>query len=195
MGIFTNIRDNSDRLINELIFSGDDLISGTPLNDTIVGWDGADTVNALDGNDLICGDAPDTIDSAVGGNDTIFSGDGNDTAYGDAFFLEGNAKGGNDEIYAGEGDDLIYGDGRSGSSNGFDPDFGDDLVYGSQGNDTIYGDSDILGGVRDGSFRGFDGITDQHALENVRTGGRLFLNPHVCSLGFGWCLGPAGNYR
>jgi Ca2+-binding RTX toxin-like protein len=61
--------------------NGDDLLIGTPNQDTI---------SALDGNDIIVGDADDDILNGDGGNDKIYGGEGDD------------------ELNGGDGDDIIY---------------------------------------------------------------------------------------
>lgn len=90
---------------------GDDSLSGTGGNETMLG---------LEGDDVLWG---------RGGDDVIFAGDGDDVATGAL---------GNDRVYGGAGDDVVsglWGDDllRGGS--------GDDVIIDTRGADTIFGDS------------------------------------------------------
>ncbi|MEZ5813825.1 MAG: Ig-like domain-containing protein [Alphaproteobacteria bacterium] len=115
--------------------AGDDTVSGIAFganpDDTILGFDGADT---LDGG---------------AGNDTLFGGSGNDHLIGgiggDALF--GNQD--NDTLDGGEGDDFIFGD-RDNSA-GSELYTGDDILNGGGGNDWMEGNkgNDTLNGGDD----------------------------------------------
>jgi hypothetical protein len=138
------------------------LIDGTPNNDTLVGTQESDRINGFGGNDTIAGNL---------GNDTIFGGDGDDVLRGDLnqrspqvdiggddiiFGGAGNdrigGKGGNDQLFGEAGDDQIWGDD------------GDDILRGGLGNDTLTGD-DFSGGSGSDTFilainEGTDTIVD-----------------------------------
>jgi len=86
--------------------AGNDIITGTPVGESINGLAGDDTINGLGGDDTLIG---------AEGNDTLNGGAGNDT-------LNGNA--GNDTLRGGEGDDVLLGGG------------GTDIIDGGAGNDT-----------------------------------------------------------
>ncbi|WP_200384611.1 putative Ig domain-containing protein [Rhodocyclus tenuis] len=99
----------STSLANALPTDGDDLLYGTPGNDSL---------NAGLGNDTVMGQA---------GNDTLVGGDGNDLLFGGAGddTLDGGA--GNDKIYGGEGADQLSG--GSGNDELFGEWGGDVYVY------------------------------------------------------------------
>jgi Ca2+-binding RTX toxin-like protein len=80
-------------------FSGDDLLQGTPRQDTIRGFTGNDTILGLAGNDRLLGDA---------GNDRLLGGAGNDILSGGigSDILDGGT--GNDVITSGGGRDRIF---------------------------------------------------------------------------------------
>lgn len=90
-------------LLSRIVFpvtSGDDVLYGTTLADTIAGLGGNDSVFGLDGNDQLRGDA---------GNDTLHGGDGDDVLIG------------------GTGDDLLNG-GRGNDVYIFAAGFGHDII-------------------------------------------------------------------
>ena len=90
----------------------------TNSHDVILGTEGADVIDGLDGRDTIC---------ALGGDDIINAGQGRDWV---------DAGAGDDEIEAGQGADIVL----AGA--------GDDVVVGGRGNDTITGgsgDDDLRG--------------------------------------------------
>ena len=90
----------------------------TNTHDVILGTEGNDVINGLDGRDTIC---------ALGGDDVINGGQGRDT------IIAGT---GNDVIEAGQGADFV----NAGA--------GDDVVIGGRGNDEILGgagDDDLRG--------------------------------------------------
>lgn len=80
--------------------SGNDSITGSAGDDTIISGAGNDTSNGGAGNDLLFGGV---------GNDTVKGGDGNDFLYGgaDIDYLEGNN--GDDILYGGVGADSLKG--------------------------------------------------------------------------------------
>ncbi|MFM9962801.1 MAG: beta strand repeat-containing protein [Planctomycetaceae bacterium] len=120
--------------------NGDDLIIGSPdLADSLIGGNGADTIQSQGGNDTIAGgDGADSITAGTG-DDSISSGDGNDVVAGDD---------GNDTISAGNGQDTVNGGNGDDSVNGFN---GQDSLLGDAGNDTLNGDggTDTLDGGAD----------------------------------------------
>jgi len=109
-------------------------------NDTIIGNDADNTLNAGAGNDII---------NSGAGEDTVYGGDGFDkinTGSADDFVFGGDSENdlrdeifvgdGNDYVNAGHGNDLVYG------QNGDDVligDFGADTLYGQNGEDTLAG--------------------------------------------------------
>ena len=115
------------------IGAGDRPTSG---DDVILGTEGPDTINALEGRDLICG---------LGGDDVINAGDGADIVLGGE---------GNDVINAGQGRDVVYGEA--------DDDFvsggkGKDTLSGGSGNDDLRGNQgtdSLIGGTGDDLLRG-----------------------------------------
>ncbi|MBC6481390.1 MAG: hypothetical protein GDA56_30200 [Hormoscilla sp. GM7CHS1pb] len=136
--------------------SGDDLIFGTILADTIDGLGGGDQIQGDRGNDRLNGGS---------GNDNLFGQAGNDTMNGDAGDdqLAGNGgndilNGGsnNDNLFGGTGNDILNGDAGNDFLSG---EAGDDLLDGGAGDDNLFGDAG-----RDtfffGANNGEDRITD-----------------------------------
>ncbi|MEM8794744.1 MAG: LamG-like jellyroll fold domain-containing protein, partial [Pseudomonadota bacterium] len=83
---------------NEVVIDagdGDDTVTGTNNNDTLLGGEGADTLFGGNGNDTLEGDI---------GNDELFGGSGNDVL---------NGGEGEDQLFGGSGNDTI--DGGSGA--------------------------------------------------------------------------------
>lgn len=109
------------------MFSGNDTIDGSNLNDGIRGYTGDDIVFGYEGNDTVQGNE---------GNDVVFAGNGND---------EVNGNQGNDSVGGGAGNDIVGGGKDADVAAG---DSGDDTVNGGMGNDTVYGGdgNDIVGG-------------------------------------------------
>jgi Ca2+-binding RTX toxin-like protein len=99
---------------------GDDRISGTDIEDIIIGLLGSDTINGGEGNDKIQGNED---------SDKLYGDLGND-------ILQGGI--GSDQIFGREGDDVLIG--------GIDDDYlvgdeGNDQIYGSEGDDILIGNS------------------------------------------------------
>lgn len=126
--------------------------NGTPGNNTIIGSNYSDLINALGGDDVINGrGGDDDIDGGTG-SDTIYGGAGNDHILGKTPGLGDWTD--SDTIYGGPGADWIYGNG--GEHDGYSPDGtdyihggdGNDHLYGKLGNDVLWGDggNDLLGG-------------------------------------------------
>ena len=137
---------------------GNDAITGSPdVSNSLIGGDGADTLNG--------GSQADTLDGS-NGDDSINGGDGNDSILGRDGADRLNGDGGNDTILGGDGSDIINGgDGDDSilAGNGADSvsgGFGNDIVSGDSGNDTLRGDDgddSILGGTENDSIDGSDG--------------------------------------
>jgi Ca2+-binding RTX toxin-like protein len=144
------------------IFSGDDLVVGNRLGDTLSGGAGNDTLYGLAGNDTLIGGAgADLLDGGAGFDfasyatsgsgvsvDLIYAGMNSGDARGDTFTgieaLVGSdnndslaGSDGNDVIYGGAGNDYLYGRGGNDALLGTG---GDDVMNGGLGNDTLYGD-------------------------------------------------------
>ncbi|MGD1860688.1 MAG: bluetail domain-containing putative surface protein [Leptolyngbyaceae cyanobacterium] len=123
-------------------------ITGTNLDDSLVGAAGTDRISGGNGNDQIFGGS---------GNDTIFGNNGDDTIFGDS---------GNDVISGGSGNDIIY-DGA-----GFDTlsgGAGDDIFklfdnnrFDANGSFNPDGKPEIFGG------RGYDIADATGAIEAIR---------------------------
>ena len=116
---------------------GNDLLTGTPLDDriaagagddSVAGGTGDDTLLGQDGDDLLSGEAGDDSLDGSDGSDTLVGGDGNDVTFGRL---------GNDLQLGGAGDDELWGA------------QGEDLLIGDQGADTMIGGvgDDVLVGV------------------------------------------------
>ncbi|MEO5378480.1 MAG: VCBS domain-containing protein, partial [Magnetococcus sp. DMHC-6] len=123
--VYDGVDPNDYNMLGSNIFN----TGGTINDDTLVGSNNSDIINALYGNDLIFGKGGEDIIKGKMGNDTIFGQLGNDA------FINGGY--GNDMIFGGSGDDLIYGS------------KGSDTIFGGSGNDRISGGSGfdtIIGG-------------------------------------------------
>ncbi|WP_170167029.1 calcium-binding protein [Paracoccus methylarcula] len=79
---------------------GDDMIRGEPGNDIIRAGEGDDHVHAGFGNDIVFGDAGNDTINGGHGDDGITGGEGNDSLYG---------WGGSDTVLGGEGNDTLSG--------------------------------------------------------------------------------------
>lgn len=115
---------------------GNNVLTGTPLDDAIYGRAGADTITGDIGNDFLDGGlGDDDIDGGIGddtisgalGNDVIDGGSGNDSilGFGGADTISGGDN--NDSIRGGNGPDSISGD------------LGNDSLEGGLGADIISG--------------------------------------------------------
>ncbi|MBK5914194.1 VCBS domain-containing protein [Rhodocyclus purpureus] len=142
--------------------AGKTVTSVGKTDNTIVGTDGDDVIDAKAGNDTVYGVNGD--DSLVGGSgaDTLYGGAGSDTIAGDE---------GRDAIYGGSGDDLING----GTDN--------DVIYGGSGNDTITGDvgnDTIVGGFGADTLTGGTGATkDVFKFLDAKDTGDTITDFHV----------------
>ncbi|RMR74285.1 Calcium binding hemolysin protein [Pseudomonas savastanoi pv. fraxini] len=103
------------------------LLTGTEVDETIVGYDSADSLSGLSGNDVLYGRQGDDLLDGGDGKDTLYGEDGNDT-------LSGGA--GNDTLSGGYGNDLL--DGGSGNDS-LDGGYGSDtyVFRKGSGQDTI----------------------------------------------------------
>ena len=132
--------------------AGNDHVTGTGVNDFLVGGKGHDTLIGLAGNDSFLGGAGnDSIDAGTGdnwinggeGNDTITAGSGADTIDGGAGDDSITAGDGDNDIKGGEGDDTITaGDGANSidggeGNNTITAGNGGNIIQGGDGNDTI----------------------------------------------------------
>jgi hypothetical protein len=151
--------------------SGNNVLKGGQLRDSIYGGSGSDTIFGGNGSDELHGGALGSeIHSGSGsstiygstGNDTILGGSGNDLIY-DA--------GGNNIINGGDGNDTVY---AGNGNNTVDGGAGNDLIYGGtgtnvinggDGNDTIHvgnGDATVNGGAGDDVIFGGNGVDFIH---------------------------------
>ena len=128
--------------------SGDDVLTGGAVfdslrgykgNDTLYGGAGDDILSGGDGNDTLYGGADNDYLSGGDGNDTLSGGADNDTLYGEAD---------NDKLYGGDGDDRLYG---GDGDDTLDGGYGDDRLYGGDGDDRL------IGGAGDDALDGGDG--------------------------------------
>lgn len=152
------------------------VVTGSTIDDVILGTAGNDDIKADDGDDYVCG---------LEGGDTITGGDGDDTIHGDEGIdkLYGNS--GEDEMHGGIDDDKMWGGPDNDTMNGDDGNDtirtnagddvanggdGEDRIYGNAGNDELNGDADadrlfgnadndeINGGAGDDSLYGHTGV-------------------------------------
>jgi len=145
---------------------GNDLIIGSPLEDTLVGEAGDDTLIGNQGNDVLAGGIGDDSIDGGEGNDRISGSDGSDLINGGAGNDQIGGGFGNDTIDGGEGDDIIgagVGDDSVDAGNGSDVvagGAGDDTLSGGDGNDRIsgsFGNDLIFGGEGDDNIGGGTG--------------------------------------
>ena len=113
---FILIQSGNAVAVANLVFAGNDSLSGSGFNDVLRSFSGNDTVSGNNGNDSLFGES---------GNDFVYGGAGNDWLYGDA---------GNDSLFGGIGNDVLNGGAAS------------DQMTGGTGNDTYVVDnlSDII---------------------------------------------------
>ena len=147
--------------------SGNDVIIGNLLGNTLFGGNGDDNIQAGAGNDRIYGGAgndgmnPGSLEGGAG-NDTIFGGSGNDFLSGDDIAhpevigtdkLDGGS--GNDQLTGGPGADLLTG-GTGNDTYVFAPGSGEDRVIGFIAGS---GSPDDVLNVVDYGITGFGGLT------------------------------------
>jgi Ca2+-binding RTX toxin-like protein len=182
--------------MRQLLFSGDDSITGGAAANVLDGLTGADTISGLGGADTIDGGAGRSYLRGDEGNDRITGGAdfddingnvGNDTAsggLGDDWVVGGKD---NDSLDGGAGADLVYGnlgDDVCEGGDGADIVRGgqqDDVLFGGAGDDWLSGDRDadtMTGGAGADTFHSFaeaglDRVTDFNRAE----GDRVLLDP------------------
>ncbi len=123
------------------------LITGTVLDDILVGTPTYDTILGLAGDDNLSGD-PTIVSGAAyvtGRPDLIRGGLGADTIYGDGvagvdlYYGSAFLIGGADHVAGGLGNDYLFGDGTAAASNA-ELTGGADVLCGGAGNDRLYGE-------------------------------------------------------
>lgn len=162
--------------------TGDDTQDGTAgEDDTLIGGDGNDTQNGLDGDDQIYGgEGNDTLNGGSG-NDILSGGEGVDTLHGnsDHDLLYGGP--GNDELYGDSGHDILLGGSGNDKLLGGT---GIDLLFGGPGNDSISGGAEfdlIMGGAGNDSIV-YDASKPEDAFDLVFGGpgtDDLYINTHA----------------
>jgi Ca2+-binding RTX toxin-like protein len=118
------------------------MVTGSESNDSLVGAELPDVIDALGGNDSIEGFAADDWLLGGNGNDTLDGADGNDRLECGPGLDVGEGFQGLDLIYGGGGDDRLYGGGEN------------DVMYGDAQVDELYGET-----ADDRLFGGDDGDT------------------------------------
>ncbi len=115
---------------------GNDIISGTPANDVLNGFEGNDTILGRGGNDILRGGTGNDSINGEGGDDRLAGNEGNDTVIGGSgndlmFGVTGNdvmfGRAGNDHLLGGDGNDTLEGG------------TGSDRLNGNAGNDVLTG--------------------------------------------------------
>jgi Ca2+-binding RTX toxin-like protein len=134
---FAALRAQDTASMMNMMFAGDDQISGGAGADTLDGWDGNDAMAGGDGADAIRG---------LAGNDNIDAGPGDDDANGNLGDDVVHGGDGADTVRGGQGNDHVFGD--AGDDPHVNGNIGDDDVNGGDGNDTVFGGqgADILHG-------------------------------------------------
>ncbi|MFW1853252.1 putative Ig domain-containing protein [Acinetobacter guillouiae] len=129
---------NNDKGVSYVAGGGADNISGTMLNDKLLGGDGDDTLFGGFGNDKLIGGNDNDILRDASGDDILEGGSGNDILIG------GHDS---DQLYGGDDNDFLYGDFdndmisfvNSGGNDYLEGGDGVDHLYGGKGNDILYG--------------------------------------------------------
>ncbi len=137
---------------------GNDTLKGTNKRDIIIGYGGDDTIESGSADDCVAGNAGNDRIALGAGNDVGDAGTGNDqiaAAAGNDIVYGGE---GNDRLPAGPGDDLVYaGD-------------GDDIVEGAEGVDNIVGgagNDTMTGGSDSDSLDGGLGVDAAHGSSGI----------------------------
>ncbi|HEX5379520.1 MAG TPA: calcium-binding protein [Phenylobacterium sp.] len=122
------------------MLAGADLVTGSPLDDRLLGYAGNDTIDGRGGYDFIYGgDGDDVIvgGTGAGAGEAYLRGEGgNDSIQGGLNFDDINGNTGNDTANGGLGSDWVVGGADNDLLSG---DEGDDIVYGNLGADTCDG--------------------------------------------------------
>lgn len=135
---------------------GADTLNGTSGVDVIAGLGGNDTINGLGGNDLICGGLGNDTLRDNSGVDGVFGGDGNDT------LAAPGPLDGDDTYNGGAGTDVVTYVGRTGAVNISLNGINDDGALGE--NDSIQATENLVGGSGNDIITGGGGV-------NVLSGG------------------------
>ncbi|WDI32473.1 M10 family metallopeptidase [Hyphococcus flavus] len=128
--------------------SGQDMLIGNELANSLSGNTGDDTLDGGDDNDFMLGNDD---------NDSIIGGSGNDSA---------NGNDGDDELFGNQGDDLLVG---STGNDTIDGGAGLDVIYGGDGEDMLMGGSarDVLAaGVKNDILDGGGGRDELYGGAN-----------------------------
>ncbi len=142
--------DFSDDFTNQLLKLGEETYSsvrGEVKNVAIARGTVIENAEAGSGNDLVIGNAVDNSLSGNDGNDMIYAGGGDDTLFGGDGDDRLVGEGGDDTMHGGDGNDILKG--RTGN-NTLNGDAGDDNLRGSDDGDDIMNggaDSDVLAGL------------------------------------------------
>ena len=89
-----------ERIYSDVIFGGNDIITGTNYDDIFKGFDGDDLIGGRNGDDvLIGGNGDDTLNGQIG-RDKSFGGHGND------MFIDTDLDSGSDRLYGGLGQNV-----------------------------------------------------------------------------------------
>jgi Ca2+-binding RTX toxin-like protein len=133
---FGSLLSDNSKKVYDILFSGDDEITGGNGNDVLKGYSGNDVLNGGKGNDKLIGDSGKDILNGNSGNDELTGGGGGDTL---------NGGGGKDNLNGGSGYDKLNGGGGADSLDGGS---GNDILNGGSGNDQLKGGSgnDTLNG-------------------------------------------------
>ncbi len=137
-----------------------DVLVGTPGDDVICGFEGADTIEGRGGNDYIIGGPGDDLLAGNAGNDEIYGHAGEDRLFGGPGSDIVAGGGSDDLVRGGSGDDELHGGAGSDRLIGGDGDddlwggSGADSLAGRAGDDTLYGGSgnDVLSGNKGSNF-------------------------------------------
>ena len=143
--------DRTDSVVNKTNLAitadggtGNDTLTGGPLDDFLRGGTGTDTIYAGGGNDSAFGESGADRIYGGAGVDWITGGTGNDRIDGQGGGDHISGDNGNDTLYGGDGGDYLDGDfGADLLYGGNDDDWlhgsdGKDKVYGGNGNDYLY---------------------------------------------------------
>jgi len=175
-----------------LLLQGNDVITGSPFPDTLLGGAGNDLMQGRAGDDWIEGGTGSDFIYGGQGSDFIRGMDGNDLIradLGDDWHLNGN-KGddivlgglGNDTVHGGQGADTLIGDDADGSGQG-----GNDFLSGDLGDDDLYGDfgdDTLAGGAGADRFFFFSAEGDDLVLDfNGAEGDMLMVEEDVNGTG------------
>lgn len=128
--------------------AGADLIEAGPVDHTVFGLGGHDTIEGGLGNDRVEGGDGFDLVRGGGGHDTLFGGNLADNLFGD---------GGDDILWGGTGTDRLFGGEGNDRLDGED---GDDVLFGDAGHDTLIGgdgDDRLSGGTGEDHLEGGHG--------------------------------------